>query len=139
MLIITAIVTGVASAVTRFVLNKSLGPYMPETKKLNSYIKKFLLFIFLYALPIASIIFLMVVPLAVDKSFVFCMVINFFALAVNISVHLHYITLQSLLKSAVVMNRPQASLYSLVSPLHEFLKLQNERIKTIEQALIKKA
>lgn len=50
--IIKAIVVIFISALAKLVVEKAVGPYIPETKKLNSYMKKLFLFALRYVLPI---------------------------------------------------------------------------------------
>ena len=83
--IIVIIVAALISSFANVIFEKILAPYIPERKKLNSYIKKFFSFALLYALPLTCIIWLMVRVTVVDKYFVLSIVMSFFSLAINIS------------------------------------------------------
>lgn len=77
-------VSALISAVAKFTLDHTLGPYMPDKKKLSSYIRKFFVFILRYVLPIATIIFLLFAKIPVDKSFIYAMIASFSVLTINI-------------------------------------------------------
>jgi len=138
MAITTIIVSGVIGAFAKFIIEKIFGPYIPERKKLSSYIKNFLYISLAYALPIASIIYLMAEVKIVDKVFVLGMALNFFALSTNISGFIMVTFLKSNIKvSQFMAGQYEATLghSEIIRELYELTKEQKKRIVLIEEQL----
>ena len=83
-IICTFIVTGIFAPFSRVIFEKIFAKYDPDIKKINSGIKKALLFIFRYLLPIANLIFVLIFFKTVDKLFVIIVAFVISSLLFNI-------------------------------------------------------
>ena len=82
--IILAIIVGVVSAFSKSIFDKLFAEYKPDTKKIISRIKIFLLVTFRYLIPLYGLISLSVKDGKVDKSFVISFSFILFVLVLNI-------------------------------------------------------
>ena len=82
--IILAIIVGVVSAFSKSIFDKLFAEYKPDTKKIISRIKIFLLVTFRYLIPLYGLISLSVEDGKVDKSFVISFSFILFVLVLNI-------------------------------------------------------
>ena len=79
-----AIIVGVVSAFSKSIFDKLFAEYKPDTKKIISRIKIFLLVTFRYLIPLYGLISLSVKDGKVDKSFVISFSFILFVLVLNI-------------------------------------------------------
>ena len=82
--IILAIIVGVVSAFSKSIFDKLFAEYKPDTKKIISRIKTFVLVFFRYILPIFGLISLSLKEGVVDKPFVISFSFILFILVLNI-------------------------------------------------------
>jgi ABC-type dipeptide/oligopeptide/nickel transport system permease subunit len=82
--IILAIIVGVVSAFSKSIFDKLFAEYKPDTKKIVSRIKRFLLVFFRYLLPISGLVSLSLKDAKVDKPFVISFSFILFILVLNI-------------------------------------------------------
>jgi hypothetical protein len=82
--IILAIIVGVVSAFSKSIFDKLFAEYKPDTKKIVSRIKKFILIFFRYLLPIFALVSLSLKDIKVDKPFVISFSFILFILVLNI-------------------------------------------------------
>lgn len=133
--IIAMIVSGFIGAFAKLIIEKILGPYIPERKKLNSYIRKFFVFILLYAVPIGGIIFLIIVPTAVDKAFVFSMVFNFFVLLFNLTNSRYLVVMNKFDDHQLRQRGTLNNYYDAISETIKSTEAHGNQIKKIEEIL----
>lgn len=122
--IIMMIVIAVISSFAKVIFEKILAPYIPDRKKLTSYIRNFFRLMFMYALPIAAIILLMTGPYVLSKYSVFGIAFNFFALSINLGNYIWTLTNKNFLNQLEVLKK-----------LIDISEIQTERISTIEEFL----
>lgn len=82
--IMLAIIVGVVSAFSKSIFDKLFAEYKPDTKKIVSRIKRFLLVFFRYLLPISALVSLSLKDVKVDKPFVISFSFILFILVLNI-------------------------------------------------------
>lgn len=82
--IILAIFIAVVSAFSKSIFDKIFAEYKPDTKKIASRIKRFILVFFRYLLPIFALVSLSLKGTKVDKSFVISFSFILFILVLNI-------------------------------------------------------
>jgi hypothetical protein len=82
--IMLAIIVGIVSAFSKSIFDKLFAEYKPDTKKIVSRIKKFLLVFFRYLLPISALVLLSLKDMEVDKPFVISFSFILFILVLNI-------------------------------------------------------
>jgi ABC-type dipeptide/oligopeptide/nickel transport system permease subunit len=82
--IILAIIVGIVSAFSKSIFDKLFAEYKPDTKKIVSRIKRFLLVFFRYLLPISALVSLSLKDTTVDKPFVISFSFILFILVLNI-------------------------------------------------------
>ena len=81
--IITPIIIGVVASFSKSIFDRILATYNPDTKKLISYIKKSLIFIFRYMIPIIALILVFIFE-NFNKFFVINISILIFVIIMNI-------------------------------------------------------
>ncbi len=82
--IILAVIVGIVSAFSKSIFDKLFAEYKPDTKKIVSGIKRFLLVFFRYLLPISALVSLSLKDVKVDKPFVISFSFILFILVLNI-------------------------------------------------------
>ena len=128
---IISLATWFIASFARLIFNRIFDTYIPERKKLISYVRKALFFMAAYIFPIAWITRLMIVTTVVDKFFVLGIALSFFGLAVNFGVYLQSNYREYILKTTDLMTGQWRSLADLQ-------KLFHERISKIEDELATK-
>jgi hypothetical protein len=123
------IVGALISSFARSIFAKYVDPYIPDTKKLISYTKKFFLFIFLYALPILGIIYLLITARVVDKYFVFTIVMGGCILFYNISSILTFYEL----KLHGVQKDINDTNFEVIRSLNDRIEVLEEAIKELKK------
>lgn len=123
--IITAIVLALISTFAKFIFEKILGPYIPDKKKLTSYIRKFFFFILTYILPVIIIMYFMITTEVVTKLFVFVISLNFSGLAINLSIYISWSLHSKSLENSV-------KTLDQIDGLHKLQETLNERLLRLE-------
>jgi len=129
---IVYIVIWLISAFATLIFRKIFEPYIPERKKLISYIKKFLFLIAAYILPIGVIVYLMIKTVTVDKHFVFSITFSFVSLAINYNFYLHSLSLNSAIKVKDAHESVLDGMIGLVNDSIGLIESMNIRIKHLE-------
>jgi hypothetical protein len=82
----TILATGVIAPFTKSIFDKIFVAYNPDPKKISSGIKKSLVFIFAYILPVADLIYLYISNYQVDKFFVLQSSLLLFVIFLNLTI-----------------------------------------------------
>jgi len=89
-IILTIIGSGIIAPFSKSIFDKIFSAYNPDPKKINSGIKKILLFTIRYILPISNLVYVYTTHKVVDKYLVFLTAFIFSALILNIILDLFY-------------------------------------------------
>ena len=85
---LTTLTTGILAPFSKSIFDKIFAAYNPDPKKINSGIRKILIFIFSYIMPTCTLIYLFVTVKKVDKFFVLMTSFMFLVILFNITIDL---------------------------------------------------
>jgi len=128
--IIKTIVVALIGTFSKSLFDSLLGKYMPDKKKLNSYIIKFLVLSLRYGLPIYFLIKAFLSSGEIDKNFVFQVsiftAVLFFNLLIDI---IHYYTMKQLKQFDRLLTVVEKSV-DHIERLHNAIELTAEKIES---------
>ena len=131
------IVGAVISSFSNVIFDKILGPYIPDKKKLSSYIRFFFFFILRYALPICEVIYLMVRFDIINKFFILSMCVAFSTLILNINIDVLIWIKKQVSKSYDIAERLNDKLSKLVTEMHDTVLVALDKMNEVKKKLKK--